>query len=189
MKGGLFNMAKTSATISSQIKNLSRQQLEKLVLKAAAKDKSFHDYLLVNFFDKEFGEQDLFEQAKADLDILFKKRYKGFAEEEKLANMLIACSKRISAFGKICKQKNLEADLVMYVLNIPFSLPHSLFGTCFTSYDYRVGLLVAKIVNLLSKKLHEDFKLEYKDEINNYLNILHRTSNHLDTIYHLPKAI
>jgi hypothetical protein len=182
-------MAKPSATISSQIKNLSRQQLEKLILKAAANDKSFHDYLLVNFFDKEFGEQDLFEQAKADIDLLIKKSYKGYAQEEKLGNMLTGCSKRITEFGKICKQKNMEADLIMYVLAIPFSLQNSLFGTCFTNYDYRVGLLVKKMIGLLGNKLHEDFKMEYKNTINSYLNILHNTSGHVNIIYDLPKSI
>ncbi len=182
-------MAKPSGTISSQLKNLSRKELEKLVLKAAAKDKSFHDYLLVNYLDKEFGEQDLFEQAKADIDLLIKKSYKGFSHQEKLANMLIACSKQITDFGKICKQKNLEADLVMYVLEIPFSLPLNLFGTCFYSYDYRVGLLVKKMIGLLNNKLHEDFKLEYKRKINSYLKILHHTSDHLNTVYALPKEI
>jgi len=182
-------MAKPSATISSQIKNLSREQLEKLVLKAAAKDKSFHDYLLVNFFDKEFGEQDLFEQAKADLDLLFKKSYKGYAQEEKLGNMLAACSKRIIEFGKICKLKNMEADLVMYVLAIPFSLQNNLFGTCFTNYDYRVGLLVKKMISLLENKIQEDFKMEYKNRINSYLSILHNTSGHLNTINALPESI
>lgn len=182
-------MAKISPAISSQIKNLSKQQLEKLVLKAAAKDKSFHDYLLVNFFDKEFGEQDLFEQAKADVDLLFKKSYKGYAQEEKLGNMLTACSKRITEFGKICKQKNIEADLVMYVLKIPFSLPHNLFGTCFTNYDYRVALLVKKMIGLLENKLHEDFKMEYKNSINSFLTILHSNSNHVNTIYNMPESI
>ncbi|MEO7533930.1 MAG: hypothetical protein ABIU30_08795 [Ferruginibacter sp.] len=182
-------MAKPSDIISSQIKNISRKDLEKLVLKAAARDKAFHDYLLVNYFDKEFGEQDLFEQAKADLDLLFKKYYKGFAQEQKLANMLMACSKRIAAFAKVCRQKNLEADLVMYVLEIPFTLPLNLFGTCFTSYDYRVGLLVKKMIGLLNNKLHEDFELEYKTKINSYLKILHRVSGHVGTIYVLPKEI
>lgn len=68
-------MAKCASIITSQISSISKKELERLVLKAAAKDKSFHDYLLVNYFDKEFGEQDLFQQAKEDLDKLFNKNY------------------------------------------------------------------------------------------------------------------
>ena len=113
-------MAKCASIITSQISSISKKELEKLVLKAAAKDKSFHDYLLVNYFDNEYGEQDLFQQAKDDLDKLFSKNYKGFSEELKLANMLGACAKRVTEFSKSCKNKNLEADLLMYVLAIPF---------------------------------------------------------------------
>ena len=109
-------MSKVAAIISSQICTLSKKELEKLVLKAATKDKAFHDYLLVNYFDKEYGEQDLFDQAKEDLEKLFQKNYKGFAEELQLAEMLGACAKRITAFSKNCKNKHLEADLLMWSL-------------------------------------------------------------------------
>lgn len=125
-------MSKVSSTISSQISNLTKKELEKLVLKAASKDTTFHNYLLVNYFDKEFGEQDLFEEAKTDIDLLMKKGYKGFSEELRLANMLGACSKRITEFSKNCTNKHLEADLILHVLQIPFSLSTNLFCTCFT---------------------------------------------------------
>ena len=32
------------------------------------------------------------------------------------------CGKRITAFSKVCKNKSLEADLIMYVPEIPFSM-------------------------------------------------------------------
>jgi hypothetical protein len=182
-------MAKVAPTISSQINQLSKKELEKLVLKAAAKDKIFHDYLLVNYFDKEYGEQDLFEQAKRDLEILFTKNYKGFAEELQLANMLGACTKRIMAFSKICKNKHLEADLLISTLEIPFSLPNNRFTTCFTAYNYNVVTLVKRLIKIVTQQLHEDYIIQYQLTINKYLNILHRFSSHLDYVYALPKNI
>jgi hypothetical protein len=62
-----ITMAKCASIIISQISSISKRELEKLVLKAAARDKSFHDYLLVCYFDKEYGEQDLFQQASSPL--------------------------------------------------------------------------------------------------------------------------
>ncbi len=182
-------MAKVSITISSQISALSKKELEKLVLKAASKDKSFHDYLLINYFEKEYGEQDLFEEAKSDLDALFVKRYKGYAEEEKIAHMLGACGKRIAEFSKVCKNMNLEADLILYALEIPFSMNEKSFGTCFTSLNHKTVLLVKRLMKLVESKMHEDFKIQYQSKINNYLNILHRSSSHLDYVYVLPKSI
>ncbi|NJO88765.1 MAG: hypothetical protein HC831_07225 [Chloroflexia bacterium] len=40
-----------------------------------------------------------------------------------------------------------------------------------------------------SKELHPDYKIEYQDKINKYLEILHQKSNHLNFIYDLPKKI
>jgi hypothetical protein len=182
-------MPKVASVITSQIGQLTKKELEKLVLKAAAKDKTFHDYLLVNYFEKEQGEQDLFEQAKEELEILFRKNYKGFSEELQLANMLAACIKRINEFSKICKNKNLEADLIVQVLEIPFSLSTNIFCTCFTAFNYKVVLLMKRIINLLKNKMHEDYLIQYRKKINEYLNILHRTSDYLDYVNALPQYI
>lgn len=182
-------MAKPASIISSNISSLSKKELEKLVLKAAAKDKSFHDYLLVNYFDKEFGEQDLFEQAKSDIDLLFTKRYKGFSEELQLANMLAACTKRIVTFSKICKNKTLEADLILYVLKVPFSMNKDVFETCFTAFNYKIVTLLKRLIAIVQTKIHQDFIMEYRPLINQYLDILHETCEYLDYVNHLPVKI
>lgn len=182
-------MPKVNPFIKEILPQLSNEELQKLVLTAASKSKQFHDYLMVNYADKEFGEKDLYQEALNDLEILFRKNYKGFSEELQLANMLAACHQRINEFGKVCKNKNLELDLIMHVLEIPFSLNTNMFRTCFTKYNYRVVLLLKRAASLLKNKLHEDYRIEYEPKINQYLEIIHRTSSHLDYVYHLPKSI
>ena len=182
-------MAKVATTISSQISSLSKKELEKLVLKAAAKDKAFHDYLLVTYFEKEYGEQDLFDEAKEDLEVLFLKRYKGYAEEEKTAHLLAECGQRITAFSKVCKNKSLEADLIMHVLEIPFSMGKRSFETCFTSFNYKTVLLVKRMIVLVQSKMHEDYKMQYQSKVNDYLEKLHSTCNYLDYVFALPERI
>jgi hypothetical protein len=182
-------MPKISPSITDQISTLSKKELEKLVLKAAAQDKTFHNYLLVNYFDREYAEQDLFDAAKEDLERLFRKSYKGFSQELQLANMLGACLKRINEFSKTCKNKHLEADLILHVLSIPFSLSSNSFTTCFTAYNYKVVLLLKRLISIVKLKLHEDYKIQYAPTINEYLAILHRTSSHLDYVYALTTSI
>ena len=80
-------------------------------------------------------------------------------------------------------------NLILDVLEIPFSISTNSFGTCFTKYDYQVYLLVKKAITLLKTKVHEDFYIEYAPKLNEYLTILHRTSSHLDYIYSMPKQI
>lgn len=182
-------MAKIDELIKQTVTLLSKKELEKLVIRAAQKHEQFHDYLLVNYADKEFGEEDLFEKAKADLEILFRKRYKGFSEELQLANMLAACLKRTSEFGKVCRNSELELRLIMEVLSIPFTLNSNMFCTCFTAYNHKVYILLRKAVTIFQKKLHEDFRLEYEARLNEYLSIMHRTSGHLNYIFNLPDKI
>ena len=182
-------MPRLSAEEKAQIQNLSQKDLQQIVLKIAAKEKSVYEYLLVNYLDQASGEQTLYEQTIADLDLLFRKGYRGFSEELQLANMLAACIRRINEFTKVSKNKALEADLLLYILEVPFSLSTNLFGTCFTQYDSKVGQIVKRLINLVTKKLHEDYRIEYTEKINGYLKILPRTSNHIDAIYGLPKVI
>lgn len=159
------------------------------MLKAAALDKSFHDYLLINYFDKDYGEQDLFEQAKSEINKLFVKNYKGNAPELKMANMLGDCAKRITLFSKVCKSKNLEADLLLHVLDFPFSLNPEIFGTCFTMLNFKITLLLKRLINLVEVKMHEDFKIQYQSKINEYLRVFHQYSSGLDYVASLPKSI
>lgn len=182
-------MPRLSAEEKAQIKGLPLKDLQQIVLKVTAKDKAVYDYLLVNYLDKASGEQDLYDQTKADLNLLFRKGYKGFSEELQLANMLTACIKRINEFTRISNNKVMEADLLVYGLEVPFSLSTNMFCTCFTNYNTKVAQIVKRLITTVTKKLHEDYRIEYTDKINGYLQVLHRTSSHIDTVYNLPKAI
>lgn len=182
-------MAKIDSFVKEEIANLPKADLVKLLIKAISTNKQFHDYVLINYIDKTEGEKDLFEQTKCDLEVLFRKSYKGYAEELVMANMLAACNKRINEFGKICKNKSLEVDLILYVLKIPFSVSTNHFKTCFTKYNYQVYILVKKAITLIHTKLHEDYHIQYAPKLNEYLTILHSTSNHLDYVYSMPKSI
>lgn len=182
-------MAVKISEIRENLSKLPRKDLEKLVLKAATQNQDFRDFLLVNYIDKEDGEKSLFEKAKADLEVLFCKSYKGFSEELRLANMLAACNKRINEFGKICKDKSLEMDLILLVLEIPFSMPGNHFATCFTRYNQQVYLLLKKAATILRSKLHPDYHIQYAPRLNQYLEIFVNASSHLDYVYTMQKSV
>jgi hypothetical protein len=182
-------MPRLDADFKKQIKSLSKAELESIVISVASKHKEIYDFLTVNYFDTGFGEEDLFNEAKADIQLLFTKKYKGFSEELQLANMIEACVKRINEFDKLCKRKNLCADLLMMVLDEVFVYPEELFGTCFTKFDYKAGLLLKRLITLVTTKLHPDYKPEYEKKINQYLETLHRNSGHIDFINGLPAFI
>ena len=175
--------------MKKEVEKLSKKDLEKLVLKAASMNRQFRDYLLINFIDRELGESDLFEAARADLKVLCGKNYKGRSDEMRSANMLVACNKRIGVFSKVCKDKSLEMDLIMDVLKSAFLPSRGFLGTCFTKFDYQVYLLVKKAITLLEDKLHEDYYIQYAADINKYLKLLHDRSRHLNYVYAMPKTV
>ena len=161
-------MAKLTEEFKEAIYAISKKELEKIVLKQAAKDKEFYNYLFVNYTNSKHGEQELYEQAQIELDQLMCKNYKGFSDELRLANMLAACNKRIEQFSKINKNKSLELELIMKVLELPFSLSSNMFTTCFTNYNYKVYLLLKKAINVLETKMHPDFVVQYAPILNKY---------------------
>jgi len=182
-------MPRLTPEIKEQIKSLTENELQQIVLKLAAKDKIAYDFIVINYLDKDDGEQELYDEAIFDLDILFLKGYRGYSVELRMANMLAACIKRINEFCKVSKNKKLEADLLVYILREAFSLPASYFGTCFTAFDSKVAQIVKRLITIVTKKLHEDYKIEYEKIINVYLRLLHERSRHIDLVYNMPKEI
>jgi len=182
-------MARLPADVKEQIKNLSRKELEEIVLKAASKEQTILDFITINYLYKESGETDLFEKAKADLDVIFNKRYNGFIEQIKFTKLLPLAMKRVSEFTKVSKNKVLETDLILYVLSFPFSEDEGIFGTCFNAFDSKVVQIVKRLITLVTTKLHPDYLADYQETINVYLKILHQRSGFLDTVYYLPDKI
>ena len=182
-------MAKIEQYILETLDRLTKEDLKKLVIKTIQKDKYWHDYFLTNYADQESGEKDLLERAKKDIDILLRKNYRGPSDEMKLANMLVACNKRVADFEKLCRKKQLVIDLILYVLREPFSMPPDMYGTCFTAFNHKVYLLLKKAITIYQTKIHEDLKLDYQEKLNHYLGFMHKHSNHLDYIYLMPQTV
>lgn len=174
--------------LKEQLAQLSKKELAEMVLKLAGKRYNY-EFLLVNFLDREGGEQTLFEEAKDDIDSLWQKEFKGSTELKKLVKKLNACTKRITEFTVETNSKKLEADLVLYVLELQFANPKKMFGARVSGYDYKVGLLLKRLIALVTKKLHPDYLIDYQDKINDFLTRLHKTSNRINTIKELPASI
>jgi hypothetical protein len=174
--------------LKEQLAQLSKKELAEMVLKLAGKRYNY-EYLLVNFLDTESGEQTLYEEALEDIDLLCEKEYKGSTELKKLVKKLNAFVKRINEFTIETKSKKLEADLVLYVLELQFRNPSKTFGARVSGYDYKVGLLLKRLITLVTKKIHPDYIIDYQDKINDMLTRLHKTSNRINTIKDLPEKI
>ena len=181
-------MSLNKTMLKEQLAQLSKKELAEMVLKLAGKRYNY-EFLLVNFLDKEGGEQTLFDEAKEAIDVLCLKEFKGSTELKQVVKKLNACVKRINEFTIETKSKKLEADLVLYVLELQFKNSEKVFGARVSGYDYKVGLLLKRLITLVTKKMHPDYQVDYQDAINEMLTKLHKTSNRIKTIQELPKSI
>ncbi|MDO9152266.1 MAG: hypothetical protein Q7U47_00885 [Paludibacter sp.] len=181
-------MPRDKTILKEQLSQLSKMELVDMLVKLSGKRFNY-EFLLVNFLDRDGGEQTLFEEAKEDIDKLCQKEYKGSTLQKQAVNKLNACVKRINEFTVETKSKKLEADLVLYVLILQFSNPVKVFGARVSGYDYKVGLLLKRLITLVTKKMHPDYLVDYQDVINEFLVKLHKTSNRIQTIKELPLSI
>lgn len=181
-------MSIKNAILKEQLSHFSKNELTVMLIKLASKRYNY-EYLLVNFLDTEGGELTLFDDAKEDIDILCLKEFKASTELKRQVKRFTACVKRINEFTVETKSKKLEADLVLYLLEIQFSNHQDLFGERISGYDYKVGLLLKRLIHLVTKKLHPDYFVDYQEIINCYLIKLHSTSDRISTIRNLPNTI
>lgn len=181
-------MSHNKVILKEQLDELTKKELVEMVLKLSTKRYNY-EFLLVNFLDKKNGEQILFEEAIDDIDHLCQKEYRGATELKKQVKKLGACVKRINEFTVETKSKKLETDLVLYVLKLQFAHYPDMFGNKTSGYDYKVGLLLKRLILLITKDLHSDYFADYQDSVNDFLEKLHKTSDRINTIKLLPKQI
>lgn len=182
-------MPKLSSDFKRQLKSLSSSDLEKIALKCAGRDRFCYEFILVNFLNPEYGEQDLFENYKSELDQLSNKTFAGRTESKRLAKLLKASNQLVRQFKLVVKKPNLEVELYLHALKIQFeSLPQNINGR-YQVYDNALARTLKKVIDLVADKLHEDYLLEYQGSINGYLLTLHRLAPFNPNVKVLPKMI
>ena len=80
-------MPRDKAILKEQLAQLSKKELAEMVLKLAGKRYNY-EFLLVNFLDKDGGEQTLFDKTKEEIDILCLKEFKGRTIQHQLVKKL-----------------------------------------------------------------------------------------------------
>ena len=182
-------MPKLTADRKKEIKALSKTDLEKIVLKCAGRDKYWYEFIYVNFLNPEYGEQDLVEDYKLELDKLSQKSFPGKYESVRLTRLLKASNVLIKQFHMIVKKPHLEVELYLHSLDIHFEISPSRLGGHYQVYDNNIARTIKKVITMIEEKLHDDYLLEYSGKINGYLITLHRLSPFNPLVRELPRQI
>jgi uncharacterized membrane protein YheB (UPF0754 family) len=177
-------MAKVSKGFKEQIAELSRKDLENIIIKIAGKEQSVFDYIQVNYLDKEFGEQELYEKTLDKIRATMQSGARGILQKS-LAKEISLCRKHIKEFTDISKNKVLETELVRFVVNFYFKRYKKHLGTCFTTFDSNLGSMLKRLITLVTKHLHPDLLEDYREELTAHLKAMRTSSYHLDDTYNL----
>lgn len=176
-------MPRLTPELKNVITSLTSEEMQKIILRFAKSNQEVYDTLVYEYLNNN-NNTELFEKVKEEIE--FTLIYlSGRTIQKQLAKAISKSIQKVNRFAKITKDKKLEADLLVFLLNIVFNKYDDCFGTCWTVFDSKVGITTKRLVNLVNKKLHCDYRIEYREDINNFIRKLKKTSSHIDTIFNM----
>jgi len=182
-------MPKLTSEQKKQIRSLSPAEKESILLKWAGKDRLFFEFLYTNFLNPDFGDEDLFEKYRDELDRLKLKTFPGRSEPARMTRHLRAGLKIVGQFRKTVKKPQLELDLHLHLLDYHFESAGRTLARGYQVYSNVLIRAVGNVIKLVEEKLHEDYHLEYTDKINTYLQTLRRLLPNNPKVRELPRIL
>jgi len=182
-------MPRLSKEFKQAIKEIPVEELQKLVMQFASKNREIYDFINLQYVEGEDAEEELFEETKEKIsdEILFLGE-RGIIQKN-LAKAITKSVGYINHFVKVTKNKNREADLLRNLLDKVFENYADELGTCWTVFDSKLAVTTNRLYNLVTKKLHEDYWIEFREDLNRFLDVLHSRSNYLDYVNEMPKSL
>jgi predicted nucleotide-binding protein (sugar kinase/HSP70/actin superfamily) len=155
-----------SASFKKTIKQLSDKDKETLLLKAVRRDAELYD-----MFAYELNEVTLEELQERSQDIIHELLLNATGRNltKALTKALRKALKEIARFKRITKDKKAEVELHLYILDLIFRNYTGQFDSYYKVFYTSTAKLLLKTIQLIRKNLHEDYHLEYKSDIDDYL--------------------
>ena len=177
--------------IKPYVNQLSNTQKEKLIYQMLKKD----SLLLEQLYFKHLANPEKLEERFANFenevkDIVFRS-FSARVNELAVAKAIGNAKKVINQFTKVDKRPEKEAALLMIILDAIFinTGNPARFGTCWTKYDLVVTQTLKRLITILRNKLHEDFLLDFKPQVDKYLVRMKSASSFNDFVYELPDEL
>lgn len=176
-------MPRLTPELKNKISLLTPEEMQKIIYRFAQSNKDMYDALVFEYLNSG-DDTELFEEAKEYIDMQLSYLSGGIIQK-RLAKAIGASVKEINRFAKITKNKKLEADLLLFLLKNVFENYGNCFGSCWTAFDAKVGITTGRLFNLVKNKLHDDYRIEYRDELNGFIVKLKRNSSHISSIFNM----
>ena len=168
------------------IKQLSDKEKEAIILKAVRRDAELYELLSYELLPEVTLEQVVAETSGRIHELMFNPTGRIFSKG--IQRSLRKSVKEIARFKRITKDVKGEADLHLYLLHLIFENFSAQFDSPYKSFFVTTARLVLRTMQLIQKKLHEDYHLEYKPELDQMLAQLHSRSKSKNLSFALPAA-
>ena len=163
-------MPAISQAFRQAVKQLSDKEKEAIILKAARRDAELYDLLLFEL--EELTLEEVYEQTTDKIHELLLNA-SGRSLPKALAKALRKALKEVARFKRVTKSAKGEIDLNLYTLRLIFSNFTGQFDSYYKGFYTATARLLLRTMQLIRKNLHEDYHLEYKAELDSFLQQLH----------------
>ncbi len=178
-------MPAPSVEFKKAIKELSEKEKETLLLRAVRRDAEFYDMLAFELLEEVTLEYLIEETSEKMYELLHTTSGRSFAKS--LAKSLRKAIQEIARFKRVTKNAKGEIELQMYLLQLIFTNFTGQFESAYGSFFVTTARLTLRTVQLIRKNLHEDYHLEYKNMLDEYLAQLHSRSKSAGLKFNLPR--
>lgn len=170
-------MPTISPAFRQAVKKLSDKEKEAIILKAARRDAELYDILRYEL-QEEVTVEEVYEEAADKIHELLINA-SGRSLTKALTKALRKAMKEIARFKRITKEPKAEIDLHLYTLRLIFDNFTGQFDSYYKGFYTATARLLLRTIQLIRKKLHEDYYLEYKSELDDFLQQIHARPKHL----------
>lgn len=175
-------MPVVSASLKKVIKQLSDKEKEILLIKAMRRDAELHD--IIAFELEEISLEEFSEQANDKIHELLMNAT-GRSLPKALTKALRKAVKEIARFKRVTKDPKAEVDLHVYTLRLIFDNYTGQLDSYYKGFYTATARLLLRTMQLIRKNMHEDYHVEYKEELDTFLDQIHGRSKPLPIA--LPK--
>jgi len=181
-------MPPPSADFKKALGRLSDKEKEALVLRAVRRDAELYDTLRFELLS-DVTLDTVREQASDVIHELFQVAVTGRLLNRSLVKALREANQQAARARRITKSKQLEVDLGMYTLGLIMDNYSGQFDSPYPGFYTNTARLAARLTQLIAKHLHEDLWLEYKGELDGYLQALRERRRYRELKFELPPEL
>jgi hypothetical protein len=182
-------MPKINREFKDAIARIPHDELQKLVVELARKHKEAFDFIELKYLSRKEDKEELFQEYLNLVNgAIFMRSNRGPIQKS-LAKAIAKAVEHINYYQKLTKDDARTAELLVALLDKVFSENKDELGTCFTALDSKLAVTTNRLYNLVTKKFHPDYLVDFRGPLNRFLKILQENCRHLNYVFEMPTSV